>query len=75
MIKNEQQLRDEFIKLCDGSKKAEVARTLGKSRTYVGDVYNGNRGVSEDVAELLGYKLVTKSIREYHPIKKVRLQS
>lgn len=38
---------------------AEAARQLGITPQYIGDILHGNRGISEAIANKLGYRKVT----------------
>lgn len=49
----------------EGSQRA-VARKLGISAVYLGDILLGRRGISDNVAAMLGYRrevIFTKEIR------------
>ncbi len=42
----------------DGSSQRSVAKELGISAVFLGDILHGRRGVSATVAERLGYRRV-----------------
>lgn len=69
MVKTEEQLRQEFIARCNETSKAKIAKQLDVSRTYVGDIVYGKRGISAEVAKFLGYKLQVNTTREYVAVK------
>lgn len=55
----EDELREILKKECEESKQAEWAKRYGYSKSYVNDLVQGRRGISQDVAEKLGYRKTT----------------
>lgn len=47
-------------KMCKGKTQTAVARELGISSSYLSDILNGKREVSEGLAKRVGFKRVIK---------------
>lgn len=52
-------LLDELTARCEASSQTILARELGISVSYLGDVLHGRRGISDRMARALGYERLT----------------
>lgn len=58
MLVSESVVRQKLIDWCEQTSQRFVAKQLGVSEQHVSDLVRGNRGISADIAEQLGYKRV-----------------
>ncbi len=61
MIYTESEVRNELTRQCADNKKA-YAEKIGVSRTYLYEVLNGTRRMSDKIAEMLGFTRVQRPV-------------
>lgn len=64
-IKTEEQVRYELLRMCEGTTQTAVAKRLGVTKQFFGDLITGQRRISKRIAKQLGYR-IEKIPATYH---------